>query len=79
MLRVADQLAHQRGAAMKLGQMISIDGGYLLPPELAQIMGRLRERAYKMPPAQLQQVLAVQRCDWRIRFARFEPSLIAVA
>jgi predicted unusual protein kinase regulating ubiquinone biosynthesis (AarF/ABC1/UbiB family) len=78
--RVADQLAHLRGAAMKLGQMISMDAGDLLPPELAQIMGRLRERGYRMPPAQLQSVLAKQwGRDWRTRFARFEPSPIAAA
>lgn len=29
--RVADQLAQLRGAAMKVGQMLSMDGGDLLP------------------------------------------------
>jgi len=78
--RVADQLAHLRGAAMKLGQMISMDAGDVLPPELSQIMARLRERGYRMPPAQLQTVLAKQwGRDWRTRFARFEPSPIAAA
>ncbi|MET1083285.1 MAG: AarF/ABC1/UbiB kinase family protein [Burkholderiales bacterium] len=78
--RVADQLAHLRGAAMKLGQMISMDAGDILPPELAQIMSRLRERGYRMPPAQLQTVLAKQwGRDWRTRFARFEPGPIAAA
>ena len=79
-MRVADRLAHLRGAAMKLGQMISMDAGDLLPPEFAQIMGRLREGAYRMPPAQLQKVLAAQwGRDWRTRFTRFEPSPIAAA
>jgi predicted unusual protein kinase regulating ubiquinone biosynthesis (AarF/ABC1/UbiB family) len=78
--RVADQLAHLRGAAMKLGQMISMDAGDMLPPELAAIMGRLRENAYRMPPSQLQTVLAKQwGCDWRTRFSRFEPGPIAAA
>lgn len=79
-MRVADQLAHLRGAAMKLGQMVSMDAGDLLPPELAAIMGRLRENAYTMPPTQLQQVLAKQwGKDWRTRFTRFEPTPIAAA
>jgi predicted unusual protein kinase regulating ubiquinone biosynthesis (AarF/ABC1/UbiB family) len=78
--RVADQLAHLRGAAMKLGQMISMDAGDLLPPELTQIMSRLRERGFRMPPAQLQTVLTKQwGRDWRTRFARFEPGPIAAA
>jgi predicted unusual protein kinase regulating ubiquinone biosynthesis (AarF/ABC1/UbiB family) len=58
--RVADQLAKMRGAAMKVGQLVSMDTGDMLPPELAQIMARLRDDAHFMPPAQLQQVLNAQ-------------------
>ncbi|MEP7210282.1 MAG: heme-binding protein [Alphaproteobacteria bacterium] len=47
--RVANRLSHLRGAAMKLGQMISMDAGDLLPVELARIMGRLRDSAHPMP------------------------------
>ena len=36
--RVTQQLAQMRGAAMKLGQLISMDAGDLLPPELAAIL-----------------------------------------
>lgn len=78
--KVADRLAHLRGAAMKLGQMISMDAGDVLPPELTAIMARLRDQAQHMPPAQLQQVLAAQwGRDWRTRFRRFEPRPIAAA
>ena len=54
--RVTQQLAQLRGAAMKVGQLISMDTGDLIPPELAQIMARLREDADSMPPSQLKQV-----------------------
>lgn len=78
--RVADRLSHLRGAAMKLGQMISMDAGDMLPAELSTIMARLRDNAHHMPPAQLQQVLAAQwGKDWRTRFQRFDPSPIAAA
>ncbi len=78
--RVADQLSNLRGAAMKLGQMISMDAGDFLPPELSDILARLRNRAYHMPPAQLQAVLAGHwGKDWRRRFARFGASPIAAA
>ena len=78
--RLADRLSHLRGAAMKLGQMISMDAGDFLPPELAQIMARLRDNGHHMPPQQLQQVLAAQwGKDWRARFQRFEPRPIAAA
>ncbi|WP_374148110.1 ABC1 kinase family protein [Sphingomonas sp. 28-63-12] len=78
--RVTEQLSQLRGAAMKLGQMISMDAGDMLPPELAAILGRLRDRAHHMPPAQLQQVLASHwGKDWRLRFARFGATPIAAA
>ncbi len=78
--RLADRLSHLRGAAMKLGQMISMDAGDFLPPELTQIMARLRDNAHHMPPQQLQQVLAAQwGRNWRTRFQRFEPRPIAAA
>jgi len=78
--RVTDQLSNLRGAAMKLGQMISMDAGDILPKELTDILARLRNQAYHMPPAQLQTVLAAQwGKDWRRRFARFGASPIAAA
>lgn len=78
--RVADRLSHLRGAAMKLGQMISMDSGDMLPPELAEIMARLRQNAHRMPPQQLQKLLAEQwGKDWRKRFTRFGATPIAAA
>ncbi|MBA4760709.1 AarF/ABC1/UbiB kinase family protein [Sphingomonas sp.] len=78
--RIADRLSHLRGAAMKLGQMISMDAGDMLPPELAEIMARLRQNAHRMPPQQLQQVLATQwGKDWRTRFTRFDATPVAAA
>ena len=78
--RVTDQLSHLRGAAMKLGQMISMDAGDMLPAELSAILGRLRDRAHHMPPQQLQQVLIRHwGKDWRRRFARFGATPIAAA
>lgn len=78
--RLADRLSHLRGAAMKLGQMISMDAGDMLPPVLAEIMARLRQNAHRMPPQQLQQVLAVQwGKNWRTRFAHFNATPIAAA
>jgi predicted unusual protein kinase regulating ubiquinone biosynthesis (AarF/ABC1/UbiB family) len=56
-MRAADQLARMRGAAMKVGQLISMDAGDMLPPELAQIFDRLRSEAHHMPWPQLRRVL----------------------
>lgn len=59
--RVADQLAQLRGAAMKVGQLLSMDAGELLPPELAEILSRLRADAMPMP---MSQVVAALNANW---------------
>ncbi len=78
--RVTDQLSRLRGAAMKLGQMISLDAGDMLPPELTQILSRLREAGNIMPPAQLEKVLAQSwGAGWRRKFRRFDARPVAAA
>ena len=78
--RVADRLSHLRGAAMKLGQMISMDAGDVLPAELQTILARLRNQGYRMPPTQLDQVLRREwGADWRRRFRQFDATPIAAA
>ena len=78
--RVTDQLSRLRGAAMKLGQMISLDAGDILPAELTAILARLRDSAHFMPPSQLNGVLTQEwGANWRTRFAQFEATPIAAA
>lgn len=79
-IRVTDQLSRLRGAAMKLGQMISMDAGDILPSELTTILARLRDTAHFMPPAQLDRALAAEwGGDWRRGFTHFETTPIAAA
>jgi predicted unusual protein kinase regulating ubiquinone biosynthesis (AarF/ABC1/UbiB family) len=47
--RVAERLSRLRGAAMKVGQLLSMEAGDLLPPELVQVLSRLRADAHPMP------------------------------
>ncbi|MFU7529001.1 ABC1 kinase family protein [Qipengyuania sp. ASV99] len=78
--RLTDRLAHLRGAAMKMGQMISLDSGDFLPPELSKILGTLRDQANFMPTRQLDQVLKAEwGNDWRKQFRWFNPRPIAAA
>ncbi len=78
--RIADQLARMRGAAMKVGQLISMDAGEALPPELADIMARLRDQAHFMPPKQLRDVLNRNwGQDWLKAFHTFNVRPIAAA
>lgn len=78
--RLADELAHMRGAAMKMGQLLSMDTGDVLPPELADILARLRDNAHHMPPKQLKQVLnAGWGPGWLKHFKSFDVHPIAAA
>ena len=78
--RVAEQLANLRGAAMKLGQLLSMDSGALLPPELTEILAGLRADARPMPLSQLAQVLGNSwGSDWEKGFRRFSFTPLAAA
>ena len=71
--RIAEQLAELRGAAMKVGQLLSMDAGDLLPPELADILARLRQDAQPIPVSQLRK--ALDRSwgkDWQQRLEYFD-------
>jgi predicted unusual protein kinase regulating ubiquinone biosynthesis (AarF/ABC1/UbiB family) len=78
--RVAEQLASLRGAAMKLGQLLSMDAGDLLPPALAEILARLRADAEAMPRRQLEGVLEkAWGKGWRALFREFHWQPLAAA
>ncbi|MFD0979069.1 ABC1 kinase family protein [Tropicimonas aquimaris] len=78
--RIADDLARMRGAAMKVGQLLSMDAGDVLSPELATILSRLRAAADPMPPHQLKTVLRdAWGSDWRRSFRQFDTRPIAAA
>ncbi|MEY3124942.1 MAG: hypothetical protein RLZZ573_1462 [Pseudomonadota bacterium] len=79
-LRITQQLSQMRGAAMKVGQLLSMDAGDLLPPEVANILARLRSDAHAMPEHQVQAVLTANwGAKWQQRFASFSFTPIAAA
>ena len=78
--KITRQLAQMRGAAMKLGQLISMDSGDLLPPEIAAILARLRSDAQSMPQRQLLAVLSANwGAKWQQRCVSFSMTPIAAA
>ncbi|WP_152047199.1 ABC1 kinase family protein [Aureimonas psammosilenae] len=78
--KVTNRLAEMRGAAMKVGQLLSMDAGDVLPAELAEILGRLRADAEPMPKAQVQAVLDRQwGRGWEKRFDYFSFRPLAAA
>ncbi|EAR60713.1 ABC1 kinase family protein [Neptuniibacter caesariensis] len=77
---LADKLATMRGAAMKAGQLLSMDAGSLVPEELAIILDRLRNDAVIMPSVQLIEVLERNWGEeWADHFQRFSFSPVAAA
>jgi hypothetical protein len=79
-LRLAGGLAHLRGAAMKIGQMLSMESGTVLPPELTAILAQLQANAPAMPPKQLRDVLTAEwGAGWQGKFTRFEVRPVAAA
>lgn len=78
--RAVEQLSQLRGAAMKVGQLLSMDAGDLLPRELAEILSRLRSDAHPMPMGQLVAVLNEGwGKGWEGRFQRFSFTPMAAA
>jgi len=78
--RVAETLSKMRGAAMKLGQLISMDSGQILSPELSALLDRLRGQAHVMPLGQVgQQLEQAWGPDWTEHFQKFHFTPIAAA
>ena len=78
--RLADSLANMRGAAMKLGQLLSLEAEDLLPPEIAETLSELRDSGEAMPREQLERVLRESwGARWPERFAEFDHEPIAAA
>ena len=56
-IRFSRQLLRMRGAALKIGQLISLESGDFLHPELSAILSDLRNNAQSMPIEQVKEVL----------------------
>ncbi|KAK9394209.1 aarF domain-containing protein kinase 4 [Crotalus adamanteus] len=78
--RMVDTLCKMRGAALKIGQMLSIQDSYLLSPQLQQVFERVRQSADFMPVSQMTGVLSEELgTDWRERMASFDEMPFAAA
>ncbi len=78
--QLARELSRMRGAAMKLGQMLSMEAGVTLPRPFADALAMLRADGSFMPSAQLHGVLGRELGHgWRERFAEFEERPLAAA
>ena len=78
--RLVTSLSSMRGAAMKLGQLLSLETEDFLPPEAADALATLRDEAHAMPEDQLRSVLEQEwGRGWEDRLAEFDFEPIAAA
>ncbi|GAX77030.1 hypothetical protein CEUSTIGMA_g4477.t1 [Chlamydomonas eustigma] len=71
--RLANALCRMRGAALKIGQMLSIQDENLLPPQVQAALERVRQGADVMPRTQLESVMNNELGrDWQQLVADFE-------
>ncbi|TPP51551.1 ABC domain containing protein kinase [Fasciola gigantica] len=87
--RIVDTLCRMRGAALKLGQMLSIQGKNtysvyfyesLVSPQVQKIFERVRQAADFMPAKQMRKVLSEELgTDWHDRLIDFEEKPFAAA
>ena len=75
-----DTLKNLRGAAMKFGQLLSLDETVILSPDLAAIFAQLQSSGYSMTPSQLKKVLNHNwGDDWLKHFKYFDVRPFAAA
>ena len=73
-------LKNLRGAAMKFGQLMSMDESIILSPDLAAVFAQLRSSGYSMTPSQLKKILNQNWGNgWLRNFKHFEVRPFAAA
>ena len=79
--RIVETLCTVRGAALKIGQILSIQDEALMNPQLAKMFDRVRQSADFMPLSQLESTMVQEFGDnWRSeKFAEFDEKPFAAA
>ncbi len=78
--KLAKRLAGMRGAAMKMGQMLSMESADFLPREFADVLAVLRDSADTMPLSQIKRVMGREYGKgWQDLFIDFNYEPVASA
>uniref|UniRef100_A0A3P9IPZ0 Coenzyme Q8B n=1 Tax=Oryzias latipes TaxID=8090 RepID=A0A3P9IPZ0_ORYLA len=78
--RIVNTLCKVRGAALKIGQMLSIQDNTFINPQLQKIFERVRQSADFMPTWQMTKVLEEDLGpDWKEKLSSFEEKPFAAA
>lgn len=80
MERLVTKLSQMRGAALKLGQIISFQDSKMLPAPIQEVLQRVQDRADYMPASQRNKVLVANLGpEWRELFSSFDEKPLAAA
>ena len=80
MERLVAKLSKMRGAALKLGQMMSFQDSKMLPKPIHDVLQRVQDSADYMPASQRDQVIQADLGpNWRDLFQQFEEKPMAAA
>ncbi|KAM9988121.1 hypothetical protein ACTFIZ_003480 [Dictyostelium cf. discoideum] len=78
--RMAESFSRMRGAALKIGQVLSIQDESFLPPKFVEILDRVRKNANPIPLEQLYNTMSIEFGEnWRSKFQLFQDDPIAAA
>lgn len=78
--RMVRKLSRMRGAALKIGQLISFQDEKVVPKEIQEMLTKLQSKANYMPPRQLDKVMTSNLgTDWKSKFGSFEQRPFAAA
>ncbi|KAL7752676.1 hypothetical protein RI367_001678 [Sorochytrium milnesiophthora] len=78
--RLVHKLSEMRGAALKLGQMISIQDSGVLPKKVEEVLTRVQNSANYMPADQMTGVLVKELGpQWKDNFSSFDEKPFAAA
>ncbi|TGZ62769.1 hypothetical protein CRM22_007243 [Opisthorchis felineus] len=78
--RIVDTLCRMRGAALKLGQMLSIQDENTISPKIQKIFERVRQAADFMPAKQMHKVITASLgSNWSSLVAKFDERPFAAA
>ncbi|KAF4509704.1 hypothetical protein G6O67_003847 [Ophiocordyceps sinensis] len=80
MERLVARLSRMRGAALKLGQMMSLQDAKMLPAPIQEVLQRVQDKADYMPTWQRDRVLVSNLGEnWRDLYSEFEETPMAAA
>ncbi|GMK57217.1 hypothetical protein CspeluHIS016_0400510 [Cutaneotrichosporon spelunceum] len=78
--RLVATLGRMRGAALKLGQFMSIQDNTMLPPEIERVLQQVQDHANYMPEWQMEKVMRTELGpEWQSLFKAFDNVPVAAA